>query len=334
MTTLVTGDLHLSANPRDAYRFAAMEQLAEIIEKRKVNTLIIVGDLTEAKDFHPAELVNDVVEVVYNLGCLVEELIIGTGNHDYTNAECPFFHFMRRLRKVKWINKPQQLQFDGLSGFFLPHTYNYVRDWKVDEFSWQKVNWIFAHNTFEGASTEHGKRLHGIPLSVFPSPSKVISGDIHMPQTIGDKIKVTYVGAPYTVDFNDDFEPRVILIDGMSFTSIPVPGPQKRLVELKAGFKLGDVNANKGDIVKVRYRLTQQERERWPEIKASLRLKLSEVGLIVHMIQPELDKMKSVIVKKRSSSKKDDLELVKEFSKRSSISDKILQAGMDIVEKD
>ena len=60
MTALVTADLHLSEKPRDGYRFAAMERIAELIEKHKPSTLLLLGDLTESKDYHPALLVNDV----------------------------------------------------------------------------------------------------------------------------------------------------------------------------------------------------------------------------------------------------------------------------------
>src|SRR5205814_1607714 len=89
---------------------------------------------------------------------------------------------------------------------FLPHTNNYKRDWKGLDFS--KYQWIFAHNTFQGANIGP-RRLEGIPTSIFPRNAKVISGDIHVPQHFGP---IEYVGAPYRIDFGDDYEPRVLFL--------------------------------------------------------------------------------------------------------------------------
>ena len=104
MTALAIADLHLTEKRRDAYRFAVMEYIAELIEKHNVSTLLILGDLTEAKDYHPATLVNDIVDIFYSFSCLAEVIIL-TGNHDYIEADCPFFHFLKHFKRIRWINK-------------------------------------------------------------------------------------------------------------------------------------------------------------------------------------------------------------------------------------
>jgi len=44
MITLLTGDIHLSENPRDAYRFEFLGWLGNLIKRKSVERLIILGD--------------------------------------------------------------------------------------------------------------------------------------------------------------------------------------------------------------------------------------------------------------------------------------------------
>jgi len=329
MSVLVTADLHLSANSRDAYRWVAMEFIAGLIEKHKIKTLLILGDLTEEKDYHGAQLVNDVVELLFNLSCMCPVIVL-RGNHDYKDAACPYFFFARRLENVRWVNVVTKLDFGIGSCLFLPHTQNYQRDWEggLPKGEWE---WIFAHNTFEGATTEHGHKLHGIPLSVFPKGAAVLSGDIHTPQTIGP---VTYVGSPYTVDFGDKFLPRVLLLEANGVVhSIDVLGPQKRLLTLdEFTFKRWDGKyLYKDDIVKIRYKLAADEREKWPEIKKQIRTKIEALGCIPFLIQPVLDTTsKKTIVSSRRDIKSDE-QTVRDFSKQAKVSEQVLETGLELV---
>ena len=329
MSALVTADLHLSSNPRDRYRFAAMERLAELIEKNKVTTLIIPGDLTEEKNFHSAELVNDVVELVHILSEIVGNVIFMMGNHDYKDADCPFFYFLRRLSNVTWIRNPTRTAVTGLAEkcLFLPHTPDYKRDW--DGIEMRDMDWIFAHNTFEGAATEHGRRLSGIPTSVFPKGSRVIAGDIHTPQTVGC---VTYVGSPFTVDFGDVFNPRVLLLEGHKMKSISLPGPQKKLLTLKPGYKLTDLDLIEGDVIKVQYNLPNDAREKWPEVRDKLRVQLQDLGCLVYAVQPVVDKTKrvgSVVSKRRVNT---DETMIRMFAEQNKVSDDVLETGLALIE--
>jgi hypothetical protein len=206
-----------------------MDTIAALIKKHKVDELIVLGDLTEEKDYHPATLVNALVDVIYSFSQLCEVIIL-RGNHDYTSIDCPFFQFLRRMDRVRWLNTVTRLKLSIGDCLFLPHTRDYKTDWaKLPQL--EELDWIFAHNTFEGSVTEHGKRLSGIPTTFFDD-FRVISGDIHAPQDVGS---VRYVGAPYQIDFGDLFEPRVLLLDRMGIKSISVFGPQKRLLLASRG---------------------------------------------------------------------------------------------------
>ena len=94
----------------------------------------------------------------------------------------------------------------------------------------------------------------------FSKGAKVYSGDIHTPQKAGP---VTYVGAPYLVDFGDDYAPRVIVLDGNKEISVPVPGPQKRLIIW------GDnqLDAKPGDILKIRVHFTPKDSGSWWNVR-------------------------------------------------------------------
>jgi hypothetical protein len=312
MSVLVTGDLHLSANPRDAYRWAAMGVIAGLIQEHKVETLIVLGDLTEQKDHHGAGLVNDIVELLFNLTCLCL-VIINKGNHDYVDADCPYFMFTRRLERLQWVNKPCWADVVGLGpAIFLPHTLNHKRDWA--NLDWTRSDLIFAHQTFDGADVGHGYRVSGIPLDVFSADAKIISGDIHTPQTLRGRL--TYVGAPYTVDFGDDYEPRVLLLRDnlMAPMSFSIPGPQKRLLTWKNGLSVTGVEYKEGDIVKVRYQLDGKERDQWPAIKADIRKTLTERGCKIDSIQPIFDGGIACSIAPTTQAKSDE-QVVRDFAK-------------------
>lgn len=337
LRALIVADLHLSAKARDAYRFEVMATVASLLEKHKVGSLIVSGDLTEEKDFHPAPLVNDVVDIIHSFSQFCEVLVL-RGNHDYTRDDFPFFRFLRRLKRVRWINTVSRIDLGKADCLFLPHTRDYKKDWaKLPHV--EELQFIFAHNTFEGATTEHGKKLSGIPTSFFDDEDlPIVSGDIHTPQTLGP---VTYVGAPYTVDFGDDYNPRALLIDWYAhrdykFTSIPLLGPQKRLMNITTG-DIGKLkqftDLRQGDIVKARITLLPKEQADWLSIRNQVRKELTDLGAVVHMVQPLInEKTKGSIKIKRATVKKDDV-VVREYGKQVKVPEATLKVGLGFLEK-
>ena len=94
MRRLVTGDVHISQNPRDAYRLVFLEKtLPDLIDRHKVEQLLVLGDLTQAKEKHPASLVNSVVGAFHQLSKQCE-IVLLQGNHDYQSVGSPFFEFL------------------------------------------------------------------------------------------------------------------------------------------------------------------------------------------------------------------------------------------------
>lgn len=340
MSVLITSDLHFTDNPRDAYRFGIKKSIGRLLKKYEVETLIIGGDLTEFKDNHSAWLVNQIVEVI-TYWASISHLKIMLGNHDGYDPSFPFFKFLGKIKNIQWINDVTEQEVTGLgSCCFLPHTRNYERDWKDLDFG--SYDWIFAHATFHGAITESGFKLEGgIPVDIFPEDARVISGDIHKPQKLGP---VTYVGAPYTVDFGDDYQPRVLLIEDGRLKSVKMSGAQKRLLKVDCVSENGmfidpgpNVELpNPGDILKVRVQLEKHQYANWSSIQQEVRRWGEDKGFIIHTVQPVLEPKERKDVKKivkKQHEKVSDKELLKRYSKNMDVDDKTILRGLNIMNK-
>lgn len=339
MTALVTGDLHLSDNPRDAYRHRLMAELPAKAKRSQVDQIIILGDITEEKDRHSAWLVNKVCDHIVALA-QVAPVIIKKGNHDYKDIESPFFEFLKRMPNVHWINHPTNSEdleppLVGLGRcLFLPHTLNYKEEWRVflnRRSKFDSYDWVFAHNTFAGATGDNGRTLSGIPLDIFGT-TKVIAGDIHKPQSFG---VLTYVGSPYLVDFGDDFEPRALLVDRKSKKSLPLEGPQKRLVHVSSVADLKkQTQVNKGDILKVRVDLDPAQHAEWPEIQEKVREWGAKIGAEIHTVQPVVDTASRMLTKsKRKVKLRTDEELLNAYAGVRAIDEVTLKTGHRLARK-
>lgn len=338
MTTLVTADWHASANPRDAYRWRFIEEtLPAMIAEHGVRRVIVLGDFTEAKDRHASALVNRLVDALAKIAEAAHVYAL-KGNHDYLAEGEPFFRFLRHVPRVRWINEPTRLTLRGLGPcMLLPHTRDVTADWAaVDP---NEPDWFFCHQTFRGARGEGGRELDGPPATMFPRDARVVSGDVHRPQKVGP---VTYVGAPYTVDFGDDYEPRVLLLrEGRKPQSVPVPGPQKRLVTLSGRYPLAGLDMDhplsaasplrEGDVVKVRVEVPPRYAASRAEVRARVRAWADKAGLALHAVQvvaPEV-----ISVSPASTKQVSDKELVAAYARRMKKGKAVLAAGLKIMEE-
>lgn len=335
MRVIITADLHLSDISRDSYRWLFLEQtLPRLIRKHHVQCVLILGDLTEAKDHHGAILVNRLVNAIYWLADLCPVVVL-RGNHDGPDAANPYHAFLGRIEGVHWVGRPLALPSEEPLGralrpilgglgrvLFLPHTTDPSRDWKIEG----KYDLALAHNAFEGAKGESGYKLQGIDPELIPA-AKIVSGDIHVPQTFAN---VTYVGAPYLVDFGDDFDPRVLLIeDGkIKLMSIPSPGPQKWLVEISDLKQLArQDHLRPGDILKVRYKLPASKYADWPKIAAAIR-KWGEVeGLDIFMVRPITERAASVAKTASAPNTRSDDEVFHAYGNQQGVDGATMKVG-------
>lgn len=331
MTALLTADLHFSDNPRDAYRFDFMPWLAGLAKNHKPEVVFVLGDLTEEKDRHSAALVNRIADSFHYLAAICPVVIV-QGNHDYLgDPRNAFYRFLGQIEGISWFNQPSCEAWNGIGRVLcLPHTLDYERDWGSLRSSFKNMDWILAHNTFTGADAGHGRFLKGVPTDVFPKDAQVISGDIHIPQTFD---VITYVGAPYTVDFGDDYDPRVLELHGDgSKKSIPVPGVQKRLIEitdLKQLDKLKGVH--EGDILKVRLKLPPDLRTSWPEMQDEVRKWGLGAGVVIHAVQPMTDSTMLFREKAQQRAPRTDEELMKAYAAKTGIDKRTLEMGLELM---
>ncbi len=298
MPILVTGDLHWNDSTRDRYRHDFVGSLESQLIHHKVSTLLILGDLTEEKDRHSARLVHQIFDHISRLAEICPVIIL-KGNHDYLQPSMPFFKVLDKLPKVRWINNPRvvyKLDLPGEEGvLFLPHTRNHKADWKAVDVKAHK--YVFAHQTFKGAKTELGFGLGGIPRSVFKKSQTVISGDVHVPQTIGS---VTYVGAPYPINFGDTYEARMLLIYGTGTQdTILYNGPRKVVMDMELGDRQLGVS-QRGDLVKVNVHLkTEQRHAAFLEYKEWLVSEFDRAGSTLCSVNPIVEKGDSISPGKR-----------------------------------
>lgn len=329
MSAIVTSDLHWNEAKTDRHRHDEfVERLATII-KGRADELLVLGDITEHKDNHSAWLTNTIVDHFEYLSQLCDVVIL-RGNHDGYDPEMSFFQFLRRIKNISWISRPTRMTLSCGKCLFLPHTRDYKKEWPG--FGFDEFDFILTHNTFEGALGENHRTLRGIPLSVFPKDAQVISGDVHVPQ---ETPPVTYVGAPYRIKFGDDYRPRVLLLDTDEIRSIPVPGPQKRLVELSHDHPSLPDSLHAGDIIKVRVQLEISHVSQWPEIRKNIFDEGKDLGVEIHSVVPVISYMPGDRKAKAEQHEivLDDIKLVKEFARRKGIDVKLLDMALKMMER-
>lgn len=325
MSTILTSDWHFTSNPRDAYRFDFVPWLVKQIVKREVKTLVIAGDLTEVKDNHGAQLTNAIADVIARLA-LSCSVIIVRGNHDGIDADVPFFRFLQYVPNVRFVVKPSSLKVDELGRvLFLPHSTRPLRDWR--DALQSKYDYCVAHATFAGTVAENGYELGGIPTNIFAKNAKVFSGDIHIPQKVGP---VTYIGAPYHVDFGDEYVPRILHLDNTKVTSIKVPGPSKRVIEVNALEDLMSVDdLVEGDMVKVRFHLAGDDAKTGiPRDKVLKWAKDNKIVLSAIAASVTTHGASGVASSKKQVS---DVELLHDFAQRTGLDEKTTKLGLRFV---
>lgn len=331
MTTIATADLHMAASRRDSYRWRFLEEtLPAMVEEHRARRVLVLGDLTEAKSGHSAELVNRLVDA---LAALAERapVYLLRGNHDFVSEDSPFFKFSRHLPRVRWINEPTGLRLRGLgSCLFLPFSRNPGADWGMVRLN--AYDWYFCHQAFSGARGENGRAVEGTSRDIFPRGARVVAGDIHGPQRVGC---VTYAGAPYLIDFGDSYAPRVLLLAGSEIRSVPVPGPQKRLItatprDLELRADLLDVAP--GDVVKIRVDLPAGSDASRAEVRALAHRWAEAAGVdlyAVEIVAPRAAPSRG----DRDRSRASDADLVRAYAKKMKQGKTAIAVGMKIAEE-
>lgn len=327
LPALLVSDLHLTASPKDEYRWALFPWLAQQCAKWEVQTLCILGDLTDAKDYHSAELVNRVVASIQALKACAPRIIILMGNHDYLRAGHAFFSFLSTMPGVTFVTQPLDTSAEGESCLFLPHTRTPAKDWADYDFS--HYQYVFMHQTVKGSKASNGMLMDGEQLPDLSAAGKVWSGDIHVPQTIGC---VEYVGSPYHVHFGDRFRPRCIVLDRRTEV-IRFPSISRLAVTVDSFDALKALRLNAGDQIKLSFNLQRSEVHGWRDIRRAADDYLRSIGAEVHGIELVVPKTtKRVRVGHATQTTATPADIVQAFVEREDLGAESLDVAIEVLD--
>lgn len=299
LPALITSDLHLTASPADSYRWSLFPWLADHVRRERVKSVIILGDLTDAKDYHPAELTNQLVAEIIALSQLAHVTIL-MGNHDYLKSGLAYFKFLELTANIRYITKPTE-DLDGEPCYWLPHSKNPLKDWEgMRDFS--HYSYIFMHQTIKGSIASNGMAMDGDALPDMTTAGKIYSGDIHVPQIIANPVigSIEYVGSPYHVHFGDRFNPRVILINrtriavDLHFNTI-----SRTTLDVGSLRELKRLKLHKGDQVKLRIALSEADKHDWARIRREAQAWLKEEGVEIEGVELKVKKARRVLLEGR-----------------------------------
>ena len=261
---LLFTDTHLDDLPDNEYRWGCFEHVHRLIDQYDVSAVFNLGDAWDRKDRFTSAFVNRLVDEIENVGARVPFTIL-KGNHDNPLRGPVFFDFVNgRLPGVRYVTKPQPCG-DLL---LLPFSPNPVAEWKDIDFVKYKA--AFMHVTPTGSISENGFELPGTRLPTVPKGLKLYTGDVHVPQRIG---QFTVVGCPHPIKFGDRFQPRILLLDEDTFEiveEIPIGTIHKRVIEVNSIEALRRIDVEAGDKARIRFSLPASDIDRWGEIEAAI----------------------------------------------------------------
>ncbi len=329
MKFLVSSDTHFSSRPKDQYRLGLFPWLIEQQEKYQTDATFLLGDLTENKDKHESSLVN---QIVYGLTLLKPPVYILKGNHDYIDADMPFFKFVSHIEGVEFVTKSKFLnKFDIM---MIPHQPTQSDLEACTETGSEMA--FFLHNTFDGAIAETGARMGGLtPPPSLNNARWCVSGDIHRPQQVGP---VTYCGAPWHCRFGDDYKPRVLLIEDDNgikcgrWEDLYFPAPRKWSLTVRDHEEiLNHKDLKKGDQVKVTIELAREEVVEWAKIKDQVLKACQSRGVEVYGVQMKTSSSSHERIKQEGPTGKTTQEYFKSFCVSENVPSQIKQAGLKIL---
>lgn len=266
MRFLFTSDIHLSARPRDEYRWSIFPWLRMNAENRSADAIFLLGDITDQKDNHGNAFINRIVDAVRDLETVAPVYAL-KGNHDYSDPAAPLLRFL-----PNFATQPMPVEVGGARLILYPNA-----KFAPKEGEWGRMlkayppgdyDFALCHQTFSGAKSENGMTMTGIHADALEGAKFAVSGDIHVPQRVGC---VRYCGAPHPIRFGDSFQPRVLFFDGEQLKSLPRTTIKKAVVQASSVEEVAAAELTEGDQVKVRLTLARSEFGGWDEVRAEIR---------------------------------------------------------------
>lgn len=337
---LLVSDIHLTDNPNDEYRWELFSWIHNQFLKWKFSYVLILGDITDKKDNHSSMLVNRIAEEFKILANDVPVIIL-KGNHDYVLGQSPFFQFLRHFKgqSIRFIDRPTEISsFKDKKVLFLPHTRTPLQDW--EGLSFKDYDFVFIHQTVDGAVASNGQKMVGeLTADFFDGAKFVYSGDIHVPQKIG---QVTYVGSPYHVHFGDKFTPRVILLDeDGGRTNLKFETLQRFTADIKTPSDISTLGCRPGDQIKIRLAIRNSDLASWPKLRQEctnicttlqLNVKAIELNVIKGLTRVRLNEMNTTLASNAGAAS--PASIIKSYSETNQLDEELVNTGLRIINKE
>lgn len=324
---ILTADTHFTSNSADEYRWDLFNELSRLLDRDRDKHLYILGDLTDRRDRHPSDLVNQLIDRFRNLTARGAHVTILMGNHDRPlYAEKPYWSFLSDVPNLSFIRTPTARG----KLLLLPWCKDPVTEWA--DITMELYHCAFCHQTFDG-SHMGGNRVHEGNLhvsDVFPANLTIYSGDVHIPQSLG---RLHYVGAPHPIKFGDDYRCRVLVVDGQFnlHEDITLHPPAKRNIAIASVDDLRDVMTNRGDAAKVRITIPMERMNEWEHERNAIAQWGKERGVTISGIEPTVE------LATRSGAPAEDFsdpfDLLAAFAAAEGIDDSVLLSGFELMEE-
>lgn len=319
MSILNIADLHLTSDPMDFYRWEFFSWLQTFVQSKKISTLNILGDLTEKKDRHSSELVNQLISHLIRLSEITNINVL-LGNHDFISEGYPFFKFLNKIKNIRFITT-----FVHEKSVFKEHDIYYI-PWGIPHVGDASVKKVYTHSNFVGVRFANGfPSEEGISTDMYPKAT-IISGHIHVPQTLNNLVMV---GSPYPIDFGDDFQGRVLMEhDDGRIESFAYPSIRKLKWIIDTEVAVLREKLNPGDQLKLEILVAPDKFKEWPELKERIKIFYEEEGVIVRSITliPKSIQPSLKAIKKESSHK----DLIFDYGKKHNVPIEWILKGVEL----
>ena len=281
---ILTTDLHLTDNPNDEYRWTIFDVLKETAQELNDKDIFILGDLTDRKDRHSAELVNRLCSNLIKLTNVAFVTII-KGNHDAPLQGVPYWSFLPDLHtfhNLRFVTKPDWHNHIAL----LPHADRPREEWSVNGMNWEAAACIFMHQTVTGSQGQNGRELENKHMPPLPDVP-IYSGDIHVAQTVG---QVCYIGTPYPIDFGDTGPFRLLQLNKQYRIQFEIPMDimRKHMLRIEDIRSLDATDTKRGDQAKIIFSLDVNALDTWPRIQDEIASWASARDVQIVSCEPEI----------------------------------------------
>jgi DNA repair exonuclease SbcCD nuclease subunit len=319
---LLVADLHLTDNPIDEYRWGVFAWLRSLCEN--VQSLHILGDLTDKKDNHSSKIVNRIIDELLTINTNVYIL---QGNHDAVDTKSPFFKFLDKFKNIKYINNNCVIG----NVLFIPYTRNF-EDIKNILTEFDGYKYIFMHQPFVGARVQNSFYLDkGIKTNIFKSLDKdikVYSGDIHTPQILGGG-RIEYIGAPYHITFGEISKGGAILL-GKEKKYFKFDTINRYGITISNEIQFENYEFRKGDQVKIKIEAFREDFHKIDKMRKEIKsfFKDKEVELIsIEVIPKKLDLNKG----EKQIKKETDVDVLHRFGRQEKLSYEFIITAEELI---